>query len=45
MPLGASVKLDPSVDRKVLLIQTIRLKEIGYVFDAKSQTWKKASIH
>lgn len=45
MPLGASVKLDPSVDRKVLRAQTIRLKERGYAFDAKSQTWKKASIH
>ena len=45
MPLGASVKLDPSVDRKVLRAQTIRLKEIGYAFDAKSQIWKKAFIH
>ena len=45
LPLGDSVKLDPSVDRKVLRAQTIRLKESGYVFDAKSQTWKKASIH
>jgi len=45
MPLGESVKLDPSVDRKVLRAQTVRLKEIGYEFDAKSQTWKKPSIH
>ncbi len=40
-----SVKLDPSVDRKVLRAQTVRLKELGYEFDAKSQTWKKPSIH
>jgi len=45
MPLGDSVKLDPSVDRKVLRAQTVRLKELGYEFDAKSQTWKKPSIH
>jgi hypothetical protein len=45
MPLGESIKLDPSVDRKVLRVQTVRLKEIGYEFDAKSQTWKKPSIH
>ena len=45
MPLGESIKLDPSVDRKVLRAQTVRLKEIGYEFDAKSQTWKKPSIH
>jgi len=45
MPLGDSVKLDPSVDRKVLRAQTVRLKEVGYEFDAKSQTWKKPSIH
>ena len=45
IPLGESIKLDPSVDRKVLRAQTVRLKEIGYEFDAKSQTWKKPSIH
>lgn len=45
MPLGESIKLDPSVNRKVLRAQTVRLKEIGYEFDAKSQTWKKPSIH
>ena len=45
MPLGNSIKLGPSVDRKVLRAQTVRLKEIGYEFDAKSQTWKKTSIH
>lgn len=45
MPLGDSVKLDPSVDRKVLRAQTVRLKELGYEFDAKSQTWEKPSIH
>jgi len=45
LPLGDSVKLDPSVDRKVLRAQTVRLKELGYEFDAKSQTWKKPSFH
>lgn len=41
IPLGESVKLDPSVDRQVLRAQTVRLKELGYEFDAKCQTWKK----
>ena len=45
MPLEDTVTLDPSVDRKVLRAQTVRLKELGYEFDAKSQTWKKPSIH
>jgi len=45
MPLEDTVTLDPSVDRKVLRAQTVRLKELGYEFDAKSQTWKRPSIH
>lgn len=35
------VKLDPTVDRAVFRKQRDRLKEIGYVFDAKSQGWFK----
>ena len=41
IPLGESVKLDPSVDRKLLRAQIDRLQELGYEFDAKCQTWKK----
>lgn len=33
------VKLDPSVDRPLFRLQRDRLKEIGYVFDAKLQSW------
>jgi hypothetical protein len=35
------VKLDPTVDRAVFRVQRDRLKEMGYVFDAKSQSWLK----
>jgi hypothetical protein len=35
------VKLDPTVDRAVFRSQRDRLKEMGYVFDAKSQGWSK----
>lgn len=38
-PLGNSVKLDPTVDRGTFRAQTLRLKQLGYVFDAASQTW------
>lgn len=33
------VKLDPTVDRQQFRRQRDRLKELGYHFDAKSQTW------
>lgn len=33
------VKLDPTVDRQQFRQQRDRLKELGYHFDAKSQTW------
>ena len=36
-----AVKLDPTVDRALFRSQRDRLKEIGYVFDAKSQVWLK----
>lgn len=45
MPLGNKVKLDPSVGRKVLREQIGRLGDLGYDFDAKSQSWNKPSIH
>lgn len=34
-----SVKLDPTVDRQQFRRQRDRLKELGYQFDAKIQTW------
>lgn len=33
------VKLDPTVDRALFRQQRDKLKESGYTFDAKSQTW------
>ncbi len=45
MPLSDKVKLDPSVGRKVLREQIGRLGDLGYDFDAKSQSWNKPSIH
>ena len=42
-PLGVHVKLDPTVDRAVLRKQCSRLKELGYEFKSKSQTWEKMS--
>ncbi|NRB58233.1 MAG: DUF3275 family protein, partial [Salinicola sp.] len=38
-PLGDSVKLDPTVDRGTFRAQVVRLKQMGYAFDATSQTW------
>ena len=38
-PLGDSVKLDPTVDRGTFRAQVTRLKQMGYQFDATSQTW------
>lgn len=35
------IKLDPTVDRGAFRGQRDRLKELGYVFDAKYQTWMK----
>jgi hypothetical protein len=36
---GRSLKLDPTVDRLRLRQQAARLGDLGYEFDAKSQTW------
>nr|WP_281271636.1 DUF3275 family protein [Kushneria indalinina] len=38
-PLGNSVKLDSTVDRGTLRAQITRLKQMGYVLDAATQTW------
>ena len=38
-PLGAQVKLDPTVDRKQFREQRNRLKALGYTFDAIEQIW------
>lgn len=35
----APIKLDPTVDREQFRQQRDRLKELGYSFDAKAQTW------
>ncbi|CAD5366586.1 conserved hypothetical protein [Rubrivivax sp. A210] len=35
----APIKLDPTVDRQRFREQRDRLKELGYAFDAKAQTW------
>ncbi|MBF7052315.1 DUF3275 family protein [Halomonas sp. KAO] len=42
-PLGQSVKLDPSVDRALFRHQVSRLKELGYRFQAPTQTWHTAA--
>ena len=44
MPLGKTLKLDATVDRKILRVQVERLGELGYEFDAKGQTWSTPSI-
>ena len=36
---GGQIKLDPTVDRPKFREQKDRLKALGYVFDAKSQSW------
>lgn len=40
---GEVVKLDPTVDRGLFREQRDKLKELGYRFDAKSQSWAMAS--
>ncbi|ERS91835.1 DUF3275 family protein [Halomonas sp. PBN3] len=42
-PLGQSVKLDPTVDRALFRRQVSRLKELGYRFQAPTQTWQAAA--
>jgi hypothetical protein len=38
-PIGRSVKLDTTVDRKRLRQQCVRLGELGYELDFKLQIW------
>jgi hypothetical protein len=40
-PLGTSVKLDPTVDRKAFRAQRDRLKQLGYRFQAVGQVWNR----
>jgi hypothetical protein len=40
-PLGESVRLDSTIDRRVLRTQTARLGALGYQFDFKSQQWHR----
>lgn len=38
-PLGQSVKLDSTIDRRTLRAQIARLGELGYALDFKTQEW------
>ncbi|HBN8507711.1 DUF3275 family protein [Pseudomonas aeruginosa] len=40
-PLGDSVKLDSTIDRRTLRAQIARLGELGYALDFKSQQWNR----
>lgn len=40
-PLGESVKLDSTIDRRTLRAQIARLGEMGYVLDFKTQEWSR----
>lgn len=42
-PLEQSIKLDPTVDRALFRRQVSRLKELGYRFQAPTQTWQAAA--
>ena len=44
-PLGDSVKLDPTIARGQFRAQVSRLKQLGYQFDAASQTWSYTAAH
>lgn len=41
--VGDLVKLDPTVDRERFRLQRDRLKEIGYQFDARAQSWRRTA--
>jgi len=43
-PLGASVRLDTTVDRQRLRQQCTRLGELGYGLDFKQQTWNLSEM-
>ncbi len=40
-PLGESVKLDSTIDRRTLRAQIARLSEMGYALDFKTQEWSR----
>lgn len=40
-PLGESVKLDSTIDRRVLRTQITRLGKLGYALDFKTQEWSR----
>ncbi|MGO2241114.1 MAG: DUF3275 family protein [Halomonas sp.] len=40
-PLGNTVKLDPTIERAIFRSQVSRLKDMGYQFQSKTQTWFK----
>jgi len=40
-PLGESVKLDSTIDRRALRAQIARLGEMGYALDFKTQEWSR----
>ncbi|MCR1763856.1 DUF3275 family protein, partial [Pseudomonas aeruginosa] len=40
-PLGESVKLDSTIDRRALRAQIVRLGELGYALDFKTQEWSR----
>ncbi|AJZ87895.1 MULTISPECIES: DUF3275 family protein [Pseudomonadota] len=40
-PLGESVKLDSTIDRRALRAQIARLDELGYALDFKTQEWSR----
>lgn len=40
-PLGESVKLDATIDRRTLRLQVARLSQLSYVFDATAQQWNR----
>ncbi|MDA8454320.1 DUF3275 family protein [Acidovorax sp. GBBC 3334] len=40
-PLGESVKLDSTIDRRTLRTQIARLGALGYVLDFRSQEWQR----
>ena len=40
-PLGESVKLDSTIDRRALRAQIARLGELGYALDFKTQEWSR----
>ncbi|WP_193073089.1 DUF3275 family protein [Pseudomonas sp. FME51] len=40
-PLGGSVRLDSTIDRRTLRAQIARLGELGYALDFKTQEWSR----